>query len=473
MHHLGKKIRKIRMDSNIFSTPSIILLANTWAGDIQVSWFTAIPFACVLLLIAIGPMFFHHFWESDKNKGVILFLLSLPVVIYLWSMRVATNSQSLHALEHSLQDYLCFMSLISSLYVVSSGIVLKFKWRSTPVLNSSLLAFGALLANFLGTTGASILLFKPYIHANRNRTQKTHLVLFFIFIVGNMGGLLTPLGDPPLFLGFLNGIDFFWTISLWPQWLIANTYLLITFLTIDFYYWRKDHVNFTTNKNALDDVFHFFGKRNFIFLAMLLFLVLLQSPSIGKPLGAMVGNIFPIKDLTLPVIPAAFAQLIVAGLAFATTPKLIRQTNEFSWLPIREVAVLFIGIFITMIPALEVLRQQSAKLALDHPWQYFWLTGGLSSILDNAPTFLAFTTLAAGNDGIASLSFSKPVILSAICCGAVFMGANTYIGNGPNFLIKAMAEKNQIKMPGFFMYAFLAFILFLPLYLILSFLFFW
>ena len=460
------------MDSFNFLTANMILLGNTWAGDIQIPWLIATPFACVLLLIALGPILFQHFWESDKNKAVILFTISLPVVIYLWSMRVATNFQSLYAFSHSLVDYLCFMSLISSLYVVSSGIVLKFKWKSTPIFNLSLLAFGALLANFLGTTGASVLLFKPYIHANRNRNHKAHLVLFFIFIVGNMGGLLTPLGDPPLFLGFLNGIDFFWTTSLWPQWLVANTYLLATFLIVDFFYWRKDHRSYTSNKNATDDVFHFFGKRNFIFLTFLLFLVLLQSPSIGMPLGAFVGMILPVQNLTLPIIPAALAQLFVAGLAFATTPKLIRHTNEFSWLPIREVAILFIGIFITMIPALEVLRQQSSRLALDHPWQYFWLTGGLSSILDNAPTFLAFSTLAAGNEGIASLPFSKPIILSAICCGSVFMGANTYIGNGPNFLIKAMAEKNQIKMPGFFMYAFLAFILFLPLYLILTFMFF-
>jgi Na+/H+ antiporter NhaD/arsenite permease-like protein len=473
MHLPGKKNLTIRKDSILSFNFNLILFGTGWAGDTQVSWFSAIPFACVLLLIAVGPMFFHHFWESDKNKSIAIFLLSLPVVIYLWYIRKSTNSQSLYAFQHSLVDYLCFMSLIGSLYVVSSGIVLKFKWKSTPLLNAALLACGAILANFLGTTGASILLFKPYIYANRNRNHKVHLVLFFIFIVGNMGGLLTPLGDPPLFLGFLNGIDFFWTISLWPQWLVANTYLLITFLLIDFYYWRKDHAVFTSHQNTDDEVFHFFGKRNFIFLGLLLFLVLLQSPSIGKPLGAFVGKILPVKNLTLPIVPAAIAQLFVAALAFATTPNLIRRTNEFSWLPIREVAILFVGIFITMIPALEILRQHSSKLALDHAWQYFWVTGGLSSILDNAPTFLAFTTLAAGDEGIASLSFSKPGILAAICCGAVFMGANTYIGNGPNFLIKAMAEKNQIKMPSFFTYAFLAFILFLPLYLILSFLFFW
>lgn len=452
--------------------PRMILFATAWAGDIQISWFTAIPFACVLLLIAVGPICFHHFWESDKNKAFALFLLSLPVIIYLWSIRTATDFKSLYAFYHSLIDYICFISLIGSLYVVSSGIVLKFKRKSTPLFNSTLLAFGALLANFLGTTGASILLFKPYIHANRNRKHKVHLVLFFIFIVGNMGGLLTPLGDPPLFLGFLNGIDFFWTISLWPQWLVANTYLLSSFLLIDVYYLRMESAGLNTNQ-ITDDVFHFFGKRNFLFLGILLIIVLLQSPSIGEPLGISLGAYLPIKNFTLPIIPAALAQVIVAALAFATTPSLIRRTNEFSWLPLREVAILFIAIFITMIPALEVLRQQSSKFTLEHAWQYFWLTGSLSSVLDNAPTFLAFTTLASGNESIASLSFSKPIILSAICCGAVFMGANTYIGNGPNFLIKAMAEKNQIKMPSFFMYAFFAFILFLPLYLILSFLFFW
>ena len=300
------------MDSTLLFNFNLILFGTGWAGDTQVSWFTAIPFACVLLLIAVGPMFFHHFWESDKNKSIAIFLLSLPVVIYLWSIREATNSQSLYAFQHSLVDYLCFMSLIGSLYVVSSGIVLKFKWKSTPLLNAALLACGALLTNFLGTTGASILLFRPYIYANRDRNHKVHLVLFFIFIVGNMGGLLTPLGDPPLFLGFLNGIDFFWTISLWPQWLGANTYLLITFLIVDFYYWRKDHVSFNSHQSTDDEVFHFFGKRNFIFLGLLLFLVLLQSPSIGKPLGALAGGILPVKNLTLPIIPAALAQLLVA-----------------------------------------------------------------------------------------------------------------------------------------------------------------
>ena len=166
------------MDATLLFNFTLIFFGTGWAGDTQVSWFTAIPFACVLFLIAVGPMFFHHFWESDKNKSIVLLLLSLPVVIYLWSIREATNSQSLYAFQHSIVDYLCFMSLIGSLYVVSSGIVLKFKWKSTPLLNAALLACGALLTNFLGTTGASILLFKPYIHANRDRNHKVHLVLF-------------------------------------------------------------------------------------------------------------------------------------------------------------------------------------------------------------------------------------------------------------------------------------------------------
>lgn len=469
----GKKSPRNKMTTLLPFTLEYCLFANSWAQNIIVPWSAAIPFVALLLLIALGPILFHHFWESDKNKLLIVLLFSFPVIIYLWSIRQSTEFNSIYAFQHSLLDYFCFMSLIGSLYIVAGGIVLKFKWKSTPLLNCALLAFGALLTNLLGTTGASILLFKPFIHANRDRIHKVHLVLFFIFIVGNMGGLLTPLGDPPLFLGFLNGIDFFWTITLWPQWLIANLYLISVFFIVDFYNYRRDLANRDGNSDFHDDVFHFFGKRNFIFLGLLLLLVIIQSPSVGKPLGLFFGKILPVQDLTMPLIPAALAQLSLATLAFSTTPKIIRQSNDFSWLPIREVAIIFLGIFITMIPALEILRHESASLSLDQPWQFFWLTGGLSSILDNAPTFLAFTTLAAGDGEISSLSIFKPIILGAICCGAVFMGANTYIGNGPNFLIKSMAEKNQIRMPGFFNYAFCATILFLPMYLIITFLFFW
>jgi len=421
-------------------------------------------------MIAMAPLLFHHFWESDKNKLFFISILCLPVIIYLLLIKNRTDSKSVSALLHGITDFLCFMSLIGSLYVVSGGIILKFKWKSTPFLNSLLLGFGALLTNLLGTTGASILLFKPYIHANRERNYKTHLALFFIFIVGNMGGLLTPLGDPPLFLGFLNGIDFFWTFSLWPQWLIANLYLLIAFFTVDFYYFKKEKQ--TLKVFSDDDDFHFFGKSNFIFLGILLMLVLMQSPTIGKTLGEFAGFLLPVNNLTLGVLPAAICQIFIAGIAYARTPKLIRKFHGFSWAPLTEVGILFLGIFITMIPAMEYLRQTSVSMPLKETWKYFWLTGILSSVLDNAPTFLAFATLAAGTEGIGSLPAAKPLILSAICCGSVFMGANSYIGNGPNFLIKAMAEANHIKMPSFFHYSMLSFALFLPLYLLLTFLFF-
>ena len=239
-----------------------------------------------------------------------------------------------------------------------------------------------------------------------------------------------------------------------------------------FYYSKKGHtVLFEKEKSQINQVC-ISGKYSFAFLFVLIILVLLQSPTIGKLVGGVFAKIIGVDDLTLDSFYAAFAQIFVAIVAFIVTPLKIRNENDFSIAPIVEVAILFIAIFLTMIPALEFLRQQSLAFPLHHPWQYFWITGGMSSVLDNAPTFMAFASLAAGSEGISILPLTKPVILSAICCGAVFMGANTYIGNGPNFLIKALAEKDGIAMPSFFMYTFYALLVLLPLYLFLTFCFF-
>ena len=451
---------------------SFLIFGNTWAGGLQLPLISAIPFALVLFLIATVPLFFKNFWELEKNKILLMAFITVPTVLQLLFISESTKGGSILALKHGLIDYFCFMSLIGSLYIVASGITIRFNFQFSPLSNVIFLGIGAMLTNILGTTGASVLLFKPFSHANINRSHKVHLVLFFIFIIGNMGGLLTPLGDPPLFLGFLNGIDFFWTTSLWPQWFVSNIYLLLCFFLIDFYYSKKSPTVLLEKEKSQINQVCISGKYSFAFLFVLIILVLLQSPTIGKLVGGVFAKIIGVDDLTLDSFYAAFAQIFVAIVAFIVTPLKIRNENDFSIAPIVEVAILFIAIFLTMIPALEFLRQQSLAFPLHHPWQYFWITGGMSSVLDNAPTFMAFASLAAGSEGISILPLTKPVILSAICCGAVFMGANTYIGNGPNFLIKALAEKDGIAMPSFFMYTFYALLVLLPLYLFLTFCFF-
>lgn len=451
---------------------SFLLIGNTWTNGLSLPFYSLVPFALALLLIATIPLFLSKLWESEKNKFLLMTFITLPTVFQLLLISEETKGGSILALKHGILDYFCFISLIGSLYIVTSGIIIRFNGEFTPPQNVLFLGLGALLTNIVGTTGASILLFKPFSHANKNRSKKVHLVIFFIFTIGNIGGLLTPLGDPPLFLGFLNGIDFFWTISLWPQWLVSNIYLLICFYIVDSYFSKKENICFSNIKKPYLNQFYFSGKQNILFLLLIIIIVTLQSPTFGKLSGALFAKFSDFDDLTIDVFYAACAQIFIAIFAFLVSPKTIRQENGFSFSPIVEVAILFIAIFITMIPALEFLRQKSLTIPLDHSWQYFWITGGMSSVLDNAPTFMAFASLAAGADGISNLPFTKPMILSAICCGAVFMGANTYIGNGPNFLIKALAEKDKIVMPSFFMYTFYALLILSPLYLFLTFCFF-
>jgi Na+/H+ antiporter NhaD/arsenite permease-like protein len=346
------------------------------------------------------------------------------------------------------------------------------------VVNTLFLLVGSVLANLIGTTGASMLLIRPLIRANQARQRKVHIIIIFIFLVSNGGGLLTPLGDPPLFLGFLKGVDFAWTLTLWPQWLMAVGALLLVFNLVEHYQFSKEpseaRAAIMGQEAPPADRFGIEGSHNFLFLAMIVGLILISGyvvyPLDGSPVlqehpGAVISKAVQMVGMVL-----------IALASYQVTHRAIRHQNGFSFGPIIEVAALFAGIFMAMIPALLILETQGAKLGVDRPWQYFWMTGALSGFLDNAPTYLAFTSLAKGalhlpEEGLRELMLDPTgaVFLTAISSGAVFMGANTYIGNGPNFMVKAIAEEARIKMPSFFGYMAWSVAILIPLFIVMTF----
>ena len=436
---------------------------------------TVLPFVILLLCIAILPLVAGHWWERNRNKAIVSGVLALIVAVYLF----ATHPQEgPHELFEKLKEFTSFIILLGSLYIISGGIYVKGSLNGTPLANTALLAIGAVLASVIGTTGASVLLIRPLLRANATRLAKTHSVVFFIFVVSNCGGLLTPLGDPPLFLGFLKGVPFLWTLErLWPQWLVVNVVLLLIF---NFY----DQLVFDREErqrpgSQLEQVMQheplgIDGLINCVFL------------------GGIVAAIFGSGQYRWPYGIQEAIMLLMAGLAFGLTPTANRAANKFTFGPIIEVAVLFIGIFITMAPALQILngwgqgaRPDLGPLALDHPWQYFWASGSLSSFLDNAPTYLTFAATAAGKHQIAvegSIYLAEFLTtgdvaqaqswLAAISCGSVFMGANTYIGNGPNFMVKAIAEENGVTMPSFFGYMAYSGAILIPIFAVVTLVFF-
>jgi len=367
-------------------------------------------------------------------------------------------------LMHSLLDYVSFLTLLGALFVISGGIYVKGEFAGTPLVNTIFLAVGALLANIIGTTGASMLLIRPYMRANQARQRKSHLIIFFIFMVSNIGGLLTPLGDPPLFLGFLRGVPFHWTLTLIPQWALAVTILLVVFNIFDQYVFVKEDVE--TPGALAEDVqphrrIHVQGGINVFYLMGVMGAAIL-SGYFGWPRG--------IQESIM---------LTMAVLSWYTTPRAVHHANHFHFHPIAEVAALFLGIFITMIPALEILHARAVSLDLKDPWQFFWMSGALSSFLDNAPTYLTFTAMASGLvggrvDDLSALlhSGAGEALLAAVSCGSVFMGANTYIGNGPNFMVKSIAERSGIKMPSFGGYMLYSGLILIPLFLVMTFVFF-
>jgi Na+/H+ antiporter NhaD/arsenite permease-like protein len=421
---------------------------------------TIAPFLLLLLAIAVLPLWAGHWWEPNKNKGIAAALLAAPVAVYLLSF----GATGAHALEESVLDYISFIVLLGSLFVITGGIYVQGSLSGTPLVNTSILAFGAAIANLVGTTGASVLLIRPLLRANASRQRKVHVVIFFIFVVSNCGGLLTPLGDPPLFMGFLRGVPFEWTLQLWPQWLLVNGLLLLLFNA-----WDQVALNREERErpgSQLEAVMkheplRVRGLFNLLFLAGIVATIYAAGRGLGNdgrkwPFGWQEG-----------------IMLALAIIAYLSTPGEFRAKNRFTFGPIIEVAVLFAGIFVTMVPAVQILNARGQDLGIEEPWQFFWATGILSSFLDNAPTYITFAATAAGSHGIAATgpylaNFLDNVagagqLLAAISCGAVFMGANTYIGNGPNFMVKAIAEENGVRMPGFFMYMAYSFGILIPI----------
>ena len=415
------------------------------AGDLHVPVWSAAPFVLMLLAIAVLPLVAGRWWHSNRNRAIVVAVISVPTAIYLMSLGEAGRD----ALLHELAEYFSFISLLFALYVVSGGIVLRGDLPGRPRTNLLVLAAGSVLANLIGTTGASMVLIRLILRINSGRKRTGHIPVFFIFTVSNLGGLLTPLGDPPLFLGFLKGVDFFWTMSLWREWLFTNGLVLATFYVWDSIAYRRETPADLRTEQVRVHRLRVAGLGvNAPLLVMLIAGVLFQSPKVG----GWVGNAVGMGDLTLVRPWADFLMLAVAGLSLLLSPQHHHRENRFAWGPIVEVALLFLGIFVTMAPALALLKLHGAKLGVTEPWQFFWLTGGLSTFLDNAPTYVSFGTLAAEGEDFSVLVANRPHILAAISCGAVFMGAGSYIGNGPNFMVKAIAEEAGYPMPSFFGY---------------------
>jgi Na+/H+ antiporter NhaD/arsenite permease-like protein len=396
----------------------------------------------MLLTIAVFPLWIPHWWERNRNKLLVACLLSLPVIA-LYLMR---RPGALVAMG---EEYVSFIVLLAALYVISGGLLLQGDLVATPLTNTGFLAVGAGLASVVGTTGASMLLIRPLLQTNRERARVKHTVIFFIFIVSNIGGMLTPLGDPPLFLGYLRGVPFTWTFRLWPHWLLMVGTLLLAYFIWDSTQYARERPEAIHRDRAHVVPLRVRGGLNALWLA---------------------GVVAAVACLREPVREAVMLALMAISLW--RTPRDIRRANGFTAYPMVEVAVLFFGIFLTMIPALELLHTRGHALGVRHPWQFFWAAGALSSFLDNAPTYLAFLALGQGLGLPADVVGVPGAILAAISVGAVAMGANTYIGNAPNFMVKSIAEEAGVKMPSFFGYMLYSGLVLIPLFVAVTFLFF-
>lgn len=401
----------------------------------HVPLYWVLPFAVLLACIAILPLTLGHWWESNRNKGIVVLALALPVAFYLWTAHR-------EGLIHSALEYTSFLALLGSLYTIAGGIHISGDLKASPRNNTAMLGVGAVLANLVGTTGASMLLIRVLLKTNSERKRVGHTPFFFILIVSNCAGLLTPLGDPPLFLGYLRGVPFTWTFSLFPIWLIAMAYLLTL------YYWVDARA---VRTEAASDL-----KRD----ATEIEPVRAQGLLNVALLGGVIGAIF----LDTPYREAAMVALALVSVFVA--PKEPRAKNNFNYGPILEVAVLFAGIFVTMVPALALLEARGGQLGLSTPTHFFLVTGALSSVLDNAPTYLTFLSTLQGMELGNDVVGVPTIFLTAISLGAVFMGANTYIGNGPNFMVKAIAEESGVQMPSFFGYALRATLTLTPIYVV-------
>ena len=415
--------------------------------------FWVLPFVGILLSIAIFPLVAEHFWHHNFGK-ISLFWALLLILPFTFAQGLQITIYEL--LHVGLLEYVPFIILLLALFTISGGVQLKGSLVGTPILNTIIIFIGTVLASWMGTTGAAMLLIRPIIRANQNRKNKVHIIVFFIFLVANIGGSLTPLGDPPLFLGFLKGVDFFWTTTamFFPM-LFMVVALLIIFYGVDTYFYRSEPP--LENNSNENEKLGLEGSFNLLLLAGVVGGVLLSG--FWKP--HIHVNVYHVH-VELQNIVRDILLLTLTYVSWTLTPKTIREANEYTWFPIVEVGKLFAGIFVTIIPAIAILKAgtngalssvvSSVSNESGEPinYMYFWLTGILSSFLDNAPTYLVFFNTAGGDPSI--LMGDMYNTLLAISAGAVFMGANSYIGNAPNFMVKSIAESSNINMPSFFGY---------------------
>lgn len=459
-------------------------MEHSLGTELQLFW--AVPFVCMLLSIALGPVLAPKFWHHHFGKisAGWAALVAIPLII-------AYHGEGLYELLHlMIADYIPFIILLGALFTVGGGILLRTTLKGTPYVNAGFLVVGSLLASWMGTTGAAMLLIRPFLRVNKHRKYRAFMVVFFIFMVANIGGALTPLGDPPLFLGFLHGVPFFWTLRLFVPMLIMLLALLIVYLAFDFYYLRKEEkerVNSgvqqafeATASNSSGKKIEILGLQNFILLACIIAAILF-SGSVKMSEITILGVHRGLQDIIRDVV-----LLIILIISWKITPKALREENEYSWAPIQEVAYLFFGIFITMAPVLSILKAgESGALgfitaAVKEPAQYFWIAGTLSGFLDNAPTYLTFFSTALGQfypgmaeaPAVIKLLAEHSTHLLGISAGAVFFGALTYIGNAPNFMVRSIAEESGVPMPSFFGYMAYSICVLLPLFGLITLIFF-
>jgi Na+/H+ antiporter NhaD/arsenite permease-like protein len=488
--------------------------AHEAAPDISVLW--VLPFIGILLCIAIIPLINAHFWEKNL-WWISLGIFCIPMAV-IFTIFMGGQLREL-SFEKAL-DYISFIILLASLFVISGGILIKGSLAGTPKVNAIFLLIGSVIASFIGTTGASMLLVRPLIRANKERKRKAHVIIFFIFLVSNIGGLLTPLGDPPLFLGYLQGVPFEWTFRLIPQWAMACAIVICVFYVFDTIMFKREGFRLGNSsallniKEEISDTielldFDKLEKEKRISMKSIQkirenLMSIIQKIG-GNPTGIRQEkfgidgkiNLLLITGVVLIVFlqgllikkidwwprfgpqEAGMALLLVVSLIVTPYKSDLRIRNSFTFQPIKEVAFLFAGIFAAMIPAIYILEHKGAALGITKPWQFFWASGSLSSFLDNAPTYLTFLSLAKGLNLPNDLGFVlndgtglSAAVLAAISCGSVFMGANSYIGNGPNFMVKSIAEEQGIKMPSFFGYMAYSMLILIPIFIIITFLFF-
>jgi Na+/H+ antiporter NhaD/arsenite permease-like protein len=438
-------------------------------------WPWAIPFVGLLLSIAVLPLAAPHFWHHNYGKvslaWAVAFLLPFTA---LYGVPLA-HYEFLHVM---LLEYIPFIAVLFALYTISGGVLLEGKIKASAARNTGLLAIGTGIASITGTTGASVLLIRPVLRANADRRHNVHVVVFFIFLVSNIGGSLTPLGDPPLYIGFLKGVDFFWPLQfLWSKTLIVAAILLAVFFILDSVMFAREGKREEEQDDANQAPLKLKGYINILLLALVIG-VILGSAFWKTDLHMDIGGI----HVDAPNIVRVLALFGLAAISMLLTPMAYRTGNDFTWGPIAEVAKLFAGIFVTIVPVIAMLKAGdhgafAPVLAMvsnpdgsPNNLMYFWLTGSLSSFLDNAPTYLVFFNAAGGDPAV--LMGPLATTLAAISAGAVFMGANTYIGNAPNFMVKAIAEESGVKMPSFFGYMVWSVVFLLPVFALVSYLFF-